>query len=129
MSYGCFDLSILPSLKLAPKASPIFGLEDAEHFYSTYLAKMAIEDRKCGKASPMYNDLSGLCPGLFLVGTEDPLVDDSVLMHFRWLRGGNQATLRFVSGGAHGFTLLDAATVEVAAMGMNSIKEFILSVI
>ncbi|KAK5065322.1 hypothetical protein LTR84_001160 [Exophiala bonariae] len=127
LSYGCFDLSILPSLKLAPKASPVFGLEDAEHFYSTYLADttLSIEDRKCGQVSPMYNDLSGLCPALFLVGTEDPLVDDSVLMHFRWLRAGNQAILVFVPGGVHGFTLLDASTVEIATMGINYIREFI----
>jgi acetyl esterase/lipase len=86
---------------------------------------MTIDDRKSSKVSPIYNDLSRLCPALFMVGTEDPLIDDCVLMHFRWLRAGNQATLRFIPGGAHGFTLLDASTTEVAAMGMSCIKDFI----
>ncbi|KIW85165.1 hypothetical protein Z517_00555 [Fonsecaea pedrosoi CBS 271.37] len=129
LSYGCFDLSILPSLKLAPSTSPILTLEDAERFYSAYIEDMPLEVRKTRAVSPAYADLSGLCPALFLVGTEDALVDDSVLMHFRWLRAGNPAVLRFVPGAPHGFTLFDAAAVEVAKSGWQITIEFIRSLL
>ncbi|EXJ91557.1 hypothetical protein A1O3_00105 [Capronia epimyces CBS 606.96] len=124
LSYGCYDLSILPSLKLAPNSTPVLSLEDSERFFAAYLPGLSLEDRKDRAVSPAYNDLAGLCPALFLVGTEDALVDDTVLMHFRWLRAGNQAVLRFVPGAPHGFTLFDASSVEVTASGWQSIVDF-----
>ncbi|OQV02311.1 hypothetical protein CLAIMM_07530 [Cladophialophora immunda] len=90
---------------------------------------MPLEARKTRKVSPAYGDLSGLCPALFLVGTEDALVDDSALMHFRWLRYGNPATLRFVPGAPHGFTLFDAAAVEIAMRGWQIIIDFVQSLL
>jgi len=108
----------------APKATPILSLEDTRRFIDAYLENMSYEDRKSGQVSPAYNDLTGLCPAIFIIGTEDALVDDSVLMHFRWLRGGNDAVLKFVPGAPHGFIVFDGA--EVAEEGRKLLIEFIL---
>src|SRR3546814_9284273 len=43
-------------------------------------------DRRSPDVSPFYADLAGACPALFLVGTEDALLEDSLFMHMRWLR-------------------------------------------
>jgi len=53
--------------------------------------------------SPLYADLRGLPPALFTVGTLDPLLDDTLFMHQRWLAAGNQSELAVYAGGVHGF--------------------------
>ena len=52
--------------------------------------------------SPLYADLRYLPPALFVVGTEDALLEDSTFMYMRWLSSGNAATLRVYPGAAHG---------------------------
>jgi acetyl esterase/lipase len=54
--------------------------------------------------SPLYADLRGMPPALFTVGTMDPLLDDSLFMHARWVAAGNQGELAVYPGGVHGFT-------------------------
>lgn len=103
---------------------PILTLEDASRFLDTYL-NMGYEARKNGQVSPAYNDLTGLCPAIFIVGTEDALVDDSVLMHFRWLRAGNEALLKFVPGAPHGFLVFE--NCEVAGQARQLLIDFINS--
>ena len=60
--------------------------------------------------SPMFANLSGLCPALFTVGTRDALLDDTLFMHARWVAAGNNAELDIEPGAAHGFTLFPAAS-------------------
>ena len=54
--------------------------------------------------SPLYANLGGMPPALFTVGTLDPLLDDSLFMHGRWLAAGNEGELAVYPGGIHGFT-------------------------
>lgn len=103
---------------------PILTFEDASHFLDSYL-NMNYEDRKNGQVSPAYNDLTGLCPAIFIVGTEDALVDDSVLMHFRWLRAGNEAVLKFVPGAPHGFVVFE--NCDVADQARKHLIDFVSS--
>src|SRR6516225_8419153 len=56
-------------------------------------------------SSPLYADPRNLCHALFTVGTKDPLLDDTLFMHGRWVAAGNEAELAVYPGGAHGFTL------------------------
>ncbi|KIX96492.1 uncharacterized protein Z520_07758 [Fonsecaea multimorphosa CBS 102226] len=125
LNYGCFDFSMLSSIRLTPDGTPILASQDAQRFLDTYLNNMSCEDRKKGNVSPLYNDLTGLCPAIFIVGTEDALVDDSVLMYFRWLRSGNEAVLKFVTGAPHGFMVFDGSVVQVAETGWRDMVEFL----
>ena len=59
--------------------------------------------RKQPDVSPLYADLRNMPYARFSVGTMDPLLDDSLFMHARWLAAGNQASLEVYPGGTHGF--------------------------
>jgi hypothetical protein len=54
-----------------------------------YCADAAL--RRDPDVSPLRGDLAGMPPALFTVGTEDALVDDTLLMYDEWRAAGNQA--------------------------------------
>ena len=87
---GCFDLSLLPSARLPHPPTPFMGVDDVTHLAEAYMPGMSPEEQKSPLVSPMYNDLSGLGSGLFIVGTEDVLMDDSMLMHSPLVQGSRQ---------------------------------------
>ena len=59
--------------------------------------------RRHPDVSPLYADLAGMPPALITVGTQDPLLDDSLFLYARWIAAGNDAELAVWPGGAHGF--------------------------
>src|SRR3546814_591704 len=61
------------------------------------------QDLAAPEISPLYADLNNLCPALFTVGTQDPLLDDSLFMYMRWLSSGNDSELAAYAGGIHNF--------------------------
>jgi acetyl esterase/lipase len=125
-SYGNFDLSALPSLReLGSTEAPILNYEDAEHFLNAYLPGLGSDQRKDPTMSPAYNNLDGLVPALFIVGTKDGLLDDSILMASRWQLAGNEAILKFVPGGCHGFMTFNGHAVEVTCHGWDLMLAFL----
>lgn len=64
-------------------------------------------DLKHPAASPMYRRLDDigerLPPALFLCGTADPMLDNTILMSARWQMAGGSATVKFVAGAPHAF--------------------------
>lgn len=59
--------------------------------------------RRNSAVSPIYADLTGLPPAMFVVGALDPLLDDSLFMWSRWQAAGNDATIEVWPEGAHTF--------------------------
>ncbi len=70
------------------------------------------EARRSPAFSPIQADLKGLPPALFLVGTRDPLQEDSELMHAKWAKQSGNAELVIVPEAAHGFTHQLNSTAE-----------------
>ena len=64
------------------------------------------EGRRKPDVSPLYADLARLPPAVFLVGTIDPLVDDSRLMAERWQAKNGKARLILVPESPHAFNRL-----------------------
>lgn len=98
--FGAYDLSHTPSVTQA--------VDDA--VIPTALIHAASETFRAGvdardpRVSPLYADLRDMPPALFTIGSLDPLLDDSLLMHARWAKAGNASELAVYPGGLHGFT-------------------------
>lgn len=98
--YGVYDLSGTPSVRGWGERNLVLSTPIMEWFFDHYVP---MERRREPDVSPLYADLRGLPPALFTVGTLDPLLDDSLFMHARWLAAGNEAQLAVYPGGVHGF--------------------------
>jgi acetyl esterase len=118
-------MSLLPSGIMAGAETPILPAINTLQFTKCYLSNMNFEDRKKGNISPLYNEFSGLVDALFIIGTEDSLMDDTVLLHFKWIKAGNKATLKFVAGAPHGFMTFDGNKLECAREGWRAMIEYI----
>lgn len=99
--FGCYDLTMTPSHARFDRKL-VLSLSLDNWFFDQFVPDKA--KRRDPDISPLYADLHGLPPALFTVGTEDPLLDDSLFMYARWLAAGNRAELAIYPGGAHGFT-------------------------
>jgi acetyl esterase/lipase len=102
--YGCFDLSMTPSQKFFGDEHLVLRTIDIIKFSEAYLSTVGKADWRDPDISPLYADLKGMPPALFIIGTRDALLDDSLFMYARWIAAGNQAELAIYPGGAHGFT-------------------------
>ncbi|MBP2302229.1 alpha/beta hydrolase [Azospirillum picis] len=116
--FGCFDLSLTPSVYRA-QAAPFVSLEAMRQFTAAFAGGTDLRDPAI---SPLYADLHGLPPALFSVGSVDPLLDDSLFMHMRWQAAGNDSYLAVYPGGTHGF---NSFAGELAAAGNRGIATFL----
>lgn len=98
--YGSYDLSVTPSQRLYGDRPGTIGTSLLGWFYDQYVGE---ERRRDPEVSPLFADLRDLPPAGFVVGTLDPLLDDTLFLHARWLAAGNRATLHVAPGGLHGF--------------------------
>jgi acetyl esterase len=109
--YGAYDLALTPSARRAPDDTLILPRQSIEWF----LAQFSVAGKESeSDVSPILADLRGLPPALFSVGTLDPLIDDTLFMHARWIAAGNQAELAIYPGGVHGFNLFPYALARQA---------------
>ena len=100
LTYGFFDLSLTPSARNWGDRMLVMNTDLCRWFANAYAAGADPTDPD---VSPMYADLTGLPPALFVVGTLDPLIDDTLMLAARWTASGSAAELMVVPGAAHGF--------------------------
>lgn len=122
------------------------------HYLDAFLPGMSTSDRARRQVSPFYEDIpkmldlsveqrswaqgnySGddepgtLPPALFAVGTDDMLLDDSVIMAAKWAMSGAQAVLKVYSGACHAFTLFEPAASEGSGGWRRDVAEFVRDV-
>ncbi|MBM4268053.1 MAG: alpha/beta hydrolase [Deltaproteobacteria bacterium] len=98
--YGCYDLQLTPSVRRWGERNLILSTPIVEWFANQFVP---LERRGDPDVSPLHADLRGLPPALFTVGTLDPLLDDSLFMHARWLAAGNEAELAISPDSIHAF--------------------------
>ncbi|MBW2031430.1 MAG: alpha/beta hydrolase [Deltaproteobacteria bacterium] len=118
--YGCFDISMTPSQRNWGDRNLVISTPMIEWFNNHYIPQ--VERRRDPDVSPLYADLSDLPPALFTVGTMDPLLDDSLFMHARWIAAGNQAELAIYPGGTHVFNMFP---LKIAREANARMYEFI----
>jgi acetyl esterase len=117
--YGAYDLAMTPSARRAPDDTLILPRQAIEWFVAQFSVAGKESDPD---VSPIWADLRGLPSALFSVGTLDPLLDDSLFMHARWIAAGNQAELAIYPGAVHGF---NAFPYELARQANQRVSDFL----
>ncbi|GLY87073.1 alpha/beta hydrolase [Actinoallomurus iriomotensis] len=117
LTFGAFDLSMTPSQRLWGELNLALSTPVMAWFYDQFLPGTGAEARRAPDVSPLYADLSGLPPARFVVGTRDPLLDDTLFMESRWRAAGNETALEVIAEAPHGFLSfpLTVAERELAA--------------
>ena len=118
--FGCYDISMTPSQRNWGERNLIISTPMINYFNDHYVPH--VEKWDDPDISPLYADLSNMPPALFTVGTLDPLLDDTLFMHARWLAAGNQAELAVYPGGTHVF---NAFPIKLAEKANERMYEFI----
>lgn len=106
MFYGCYDLGGTPSLVAAgPDTLVLHGPTLAEAL-EKLMPHLTPAERRDPAISPLYADLHGLPPALFLVGDKDPLLDDTRMLAARWTAANGDAELVVAPEAPHAFNRL-----------------------
>lgn len=112
--YGIYDLEETPSLRTWGDRRLVLNTPAMSWFIDNYAGP---EVRKTSDVSPLqasYEELALMPPALFTVGTQDPLLDDSLFMAARWAAAGAEAELEIFPGAVHGFATMNYAPAEKA---------------
>ncbi len=111
--YGSYDLSQTPSQRLWDR-NLVLSPPVLAWFRDNLLPGIDAEGRRDPGISPLYADLRGLPPALFMVGALDPLLDDSVFMEARWRLAGGTTELLIWPESVHGFNAFPLALARAA---------------
>ena len=125
--YGAYDLSMLPMARNFTKG-PILTPDATSQFLKAFLPNRTPEERKDPAISPFYQDFAGLRlpPALFVCGTQDCLLEDSVMMALRYQMSGNSAILKLFPGCAHGFNMFPPDLIPAAKECRETLQKFLL---
>jgi acetyl esterase/lipase len=119
LQYGVYDLRGTPSVRLWGDRPLVLNTPMIDWFVDQYAPP---EVRGDPDVSPLLADLRSLPPALFSVGTEDPLLDDTLFLAARWRAAGNEADLRVYPGAPHSF---DTLPLPVGQEATGSITHFL----
>lgn len=104
--YGAYDLEFNKDANDENSSGPILTMETMHWFKDHYVGGAGIPDSD-PRVSPLRGDLTGLPPAHLIVGTMDPLRDDSVLVAEKIERSGGKVTLSMYEDMPHLFLQLD----------------------
>lgn len=118
---GVFDLCGTPSVRAAGAETLLFDGPNLTRDLGLLTPGLDEDGRRHPELSPLYADLSGLPPALFVMGEVDPLRDDSILMAEAWSKNA-ETVLLDVPTAPHGFQHFGAPT---AALAQAAIRDWI----
>jgi acetyl esterase len=103
--YGVFDLAMTPSLRSWGERALVLSRPIMDHFFAMFLPGTEDEARRAPDISPLYADLHDMPPALFTVGTQDPLLDDTLFMEARWRAAGGRTELAVLPEAVHAYNM------------------------
>ncbi|OJD38919.1 alpha beta hydrolase fold-3 domain-containing protein [Diplodia corticola] len=131
LQHGVYDLS--HSLPQATNygGRGILDLSEMARFTDAYLPGRTQEQRRDPTISPLYENLrqfgrAALPPALFTCWTEDPLLDDTLMMAIKWRCTGSEGITKIFAGAPHAFALFPPSVCEHAAPALDVTQQFIL---
>jgi acetyl esterase len=110
-SYGGYDWGC----PRARRRGAILDAGDPDFFTHCYLPDRSDDERRDPSISPLYADLHNLVPAFVCVGTEDHLLDDSVVLAARWAADGNDVELFVLPDLPHAFEMYPCGIVRACA--------------
>ncbi|MFG3257080.1 alpha/beta hydrolase [Streptomyces sp. NPDC048172] len=120
--FGPYDLSMTPSQRTFGSRGLLSGTDSLRGSYELFTPGMGEEQRRDPEVSPLFAELAGMPPARIVVGTEDPLLDDSLFLAQRWEAAGAAVQLGVVAGAMHGFTLFP---LTVTARELRRERDFL----
>jgi acetyl esterase len=117
LSYGVYDMALSPSARAFGDQNLVTGTRSERWFRAQSYPGLSEAELHAPDISPLYADLHDLPAARFVVGGNDPLLDDTLFMSARWRAAGNPCELEVVAEAVHGFTAfpITVATRELAA--------------
>lgn len=117
LAYGVYDAALTPSSRAFGEQNLVTGTLSERWFRAQSFPGLTEEQLHAPDISPLYADLRDLPVARLVVGTRDPLLDDTLFMSARWRAAGNPAEVEIVAEAPHGFTAfpLTVAQREIAA--------------
>ncbi|TGO28596.1 hypothetical protein BPAE_0025g00050 [Botrytis paeoniae] len=104
---GIYDLTMLPQCRNFVRFNLILDHNLMRRFVDAFLPDMSGEQKKDLLVSPHYEDLEKfrgrLSSALSTCGTEDLLLDDSVIMATKWMMMGSEVVIKIYIGAPHVF--------------------------
>jgi acetyl esterase/lipase len=100
--YGVYDLSGTPSNR-SDTSKIILTKKLRIQFAEKSFPTKTPEQLRDSTFSPLFANLGGLPPAIFIVGAIDPIIDDSKFMAARWQSAGNQTILKVYPESPHSF--------------------------
>ena len=119
--YGCYDLRCTPSVRNWGDRYLILSTPVVNWF--TDMLDPDGMAREGAELSPLLADISGMPPAVFLVGTLDPLLDDTLFMAQRWQAAGHDTELHVYPGGIHAFDVFPEE-LEIARTSRKGASDF-----
>lgn len=126
LNYGIYDLTYSHPSIVNAKDAFIVTPEALESTTEAFVPNSTIKMRRDPAISPFYTDLQALNPlppALFICGTEDILIDDSIFFATRWMMVNGKTKLDVYPGAFHGF--VDFQGMPFGEEGWHSITEFV----
>lgn len=112
--YGLYDLAGTATVRAAGPEYAVLDGPTVRRTLQKLTPGMSDSQRRDGRLSPLFADLSGLPPALFLVGERDMLLEDNRLMAQRWHDEAKGAELVEVPASDHAFDRFDTAITRHA---------------
>jgi acetyl esterase/lipase len=127
LNFGCFDLSGFLPMVEHHELKLIIDYEVMQKYIEALLPNTTMEQRRDPTISPFFADIRGkkLPPALFICGSEDPLLDDTLFMGAKWQAWGNEAVIKIYNGAPHGFIGYAPGTIDAVQEGLNDTVQFV----
>lgn len=127
LHFGAFDLSAFLPHAHHHEKHLVIDYDVMKAYIEALLPNTTEAQRRDPSISPFYTDLRGqkLPPALFTCGSEDPLLDDTMLMGAKWQMWGNEAVIKIYNGAPHGFICYPPGTIKSVQEGLDDTVVFV----
>lgn len=115
--YGVYDLRMTPSARSYGPGPQVLTTDAMRWFIDQFAPGEDLDDPDL---SPLLADLASLPPAVMTVGTDDPLLDDTLFLAARWRHA--PVDLEVVDGAPHAF---DAFDITAARRSLDRINRLL----